>query len=279
MNFDNLMMEIVTDKITDIHIDPIKRTIIFRRHKRKVKTLNTNVKELYEYLKFKSNISLESFSNLQTGSFTYTVFDKRYYLRFAILENYARSHGVLRVLNIKPIDNLSQCGIDKQQVHMIQSILNKSHGLVLFCGKTGAGKSTTMFAGLNEIKDKEIFTLENPIEKYFEHMIQLECTDESLHLHISQLLRHDPDILVIGEIRNSIELQQAIRAALSGHLIVSTLHAGDASEVILRLRDLQISEFELEAVLEGIIFQSIVGLDDFKFEVYDRTRLCHILKK
>lgn len=273
--FDTIMIDIVENKITDLHIDPTKDAVILRKHKTKFKSFTCDASRLYEYLKFQAKINLESYTNLQTGQFSYIVDDTEYYLRFAVLENETRRHGVLRILNIIPISNLEACSMNKEDVLSVRSMFKESHGLLLFCGKTGAGKSTTMFAGLNEVKDKEIFTLENPIEKVYDHMIQIKCEDHDLNKHISQLLRHDPDILVIGEIRTSIELQQAIRASLSGHLIVSTLHAGNIDEVLLRLQDLQLSAFELKSVLVGIVFQKIVKKESlkFEFEVLDKKQL------
>ncbi len=281
MKFDDIMHYAIKQKITDIHIDPHHKSLIFRRHKVHHHTFKMkSCDALYSFLKFKANIFLESFGSLQTGSFDYIVDYKTYYLRYAILENRTRKHGVLRILNIVPIESLDDCGIEKKDILKIRNMFQKSHGLVLFSGKTGAGKSTTMFAGLNEIHDKEIFTLENPIEKVYPHLIQMECKDESLSEHITQLLRHDPDILVIGEIRTSKELQQAIRASLSGHLLMSTIHAGNIEEVIHRLQDLSISQYDLQNVLKGIVFQKIDVRDknvNFNFEIKTEEEItCYI---
>lgn len=270
VKFDQLMLEAIKNKITDIHIDPQNDSVILRRHKLKVKKIHfKDTLKLYTFLKYQANIFLESFGNLETGSFNYKYYENTYFLRYAILENRARKHGVLRILNIIPIDNLNKCGIENYDITRIRSMFQKSHGLVIFCGKTGAGKSTTLFAGLNELKDKEIFTLENPIEKFIPHLIQIECKDEDLNQHISQLLRHDPDILVIGEIRTSTDLAQAIRAALSGHLLITTLHAGDIHEVLMRLQNLNISKHELKTVLKGIVYQKVTmrnHMPHFSFE-------------
>lgn len=281
MKFDEIMIYAIEHKITDIHIDPVHKTLTFRRHKINHHTFKMkSCASLYSFLKFKANIFLESFGSLQTGSFKYNVDYKAYYLRFAILENQTRQHGVLRILNILPIENLEDCGIAQKDIQKIRSMFSVGHGLILFAGKTGAGKSTTMFAGLNEIKDKEIFTLENPIEKYYEHLIQIECKDDALNEHITQLLRHDPDILVIGEIRTSEELRQAIRASLSGHLLMSTIHAGNIEEVIHRLQDLSISNYDLQSVIKGIVFQEIKTHDkhvQFKFETKSEEEIkCYI---
>lgn len=269
--FDELMHQMIENKITDLHIDPIHAQLIFRRHKLKIETRQVDeCMALYSYLKFKANLYLESFGTLQTGRFDYVIHQETYFLRLAVLENQARKHAVLRILNIVVIDDLESCGLKNDALNKTREMMNVSHGLILFCGKTGAGKSTTLFAGLNEIKHKEIFTLENPIEKIYPHLIQMECPDDALNDHISQLLRHDPDVLVIGEIRSSVELQQAIRAALSGHLLMSTLHAGSIEEVVMRLQELNIARYDLLCVIKGIVFQRVVvnqGEVVFQFEV------------
>lgn len=277
LQFDTLMQFSVNHNITDIHFDPNNNSLVLRRHKIKIEAdIAIDIDKIYGFLKFKSNIFLESFGNLQTGRFEYRVNNLKYYLRFAVLETFSRRHGVLRILNILPLSNLESCGIPMNTTSKIKSMFRQSHGLIIFCGKTGAGKSTTMFAALNELKNKEIFTLENPIEQYLPSLVQIECKDKDLNEYISQLLRHDPDILVIGEIRSSTELQQAIRASLSGHLLVTTLHAGSIDEVLLRLSELNISQFELKSVLKGIVFQEIVYEDtvySFNFEAKDEQEI------
>ncbi len=272
--FDQLMHLAISLKITDIHIDAQHNMVILRKHKIKIKTFKVeDCKSFYTFIKYKANIYLESFGRLQTGSFQYIIHNTTYYLRFAVLENKAREHGVLRILNVNPIENLDQCGIDLRDVSKIRKMFQESHGLVIFCGKTGAGKSTTLFSGLNELEDKEIFTLENPIEKYIDHLIQIECDDHDLNKHITQLLRHDPDILVIGEIRTTQDLKQAVRAALSGHLLITTLHAGDVDEVLMRLVNLGISNQELITVLKGLVYQKIeIQSQDVQFIFDVRTK-------
>lgn len=272
--FDQLMHLAISLKITDIHIDAQHNMVILRKHKIKIKTFKVeDCRSFYTFIKYKANIYLESFGRLQTGSFQYIIHNTTYYLRFAVLENKAREHGVLRILNVNPIENLDQCGIDLRDVSKIRKMFQESHGLVIFCGKTGAGKSTTLFSGLNELEDKEIFTLENPIEKYIDHLIQIECDDHDLNKHITQLLRHDPDILVIGEIRTTQDLKQAVRAALSGHLLITTLHAGDVDEVLMRLVNLGISNQELITVLKGLVYQKIeIQSQDVQFIFDVRTK-------
>ena len=164
------------------------------------------------------------------------------------------------------IENLTGGYSNKNVLHQI-SFEVKSAEIIGLIGLNGAGKSTTMFAALSEIEHKEIFTLENPIERYYPEMIQIESKNKELHDHVTQLLRHDPDILAIGEVRTSLELEAIVRASLSGHLITSTLHAGSIDEVLLRIENLNFSKMDIKTILRGIIFQKVyVEGDGFKFE-------------
>lgn len=271
MIFDALMHEAIQLKCTDIHFKPNENSLVFRRHKLNLKTVQFDELEaVYRHLKYRASIRIVSKTNAQSGVFQYYVTSNLYYLRFSILETLYQKHGVLRILNIVEIDSLQACGISKGDAQDILSMFNLPHGLVLFSGKTGAGKSTTMFACLNELKNKAVFSLENPIEKHYASIMQIETHASELNNHITQLLRHDPDILAIGEVRSEDDLESIIRASLSGHLICATIHAGSLDEVMLRLDNLKVIEFDLKSILRGIVFQTITfkqGGIHFDFEV------------
>lgn len=266
--FDEMLNYAISNRCTDIHFNLKESSIIFRRHKSRILVeTNPSIESIYRHLKYKAKIEMASITNTKTGSFQYMIQDIQYYLRFSILETMHQRHGVLRILNIVPINSLKACGLSTFQIDRVTNFFNQNHGLILFCGKTGAGKSTTMYAALSEIEHKEIFTLENPIERYYPEMIQIESKNKELHDHVTQLLRHDPDILAIGEVRTSLELEAIVRASLSGHLITSTLHAGSIDEVLLRIENLNFSKMDIKTILRGIIFQKVyVEGDGFKFE-------------
>lgn len=269
--FDEVIKKAVLKSCTDIHFNLKTNCIILRRHKSTIEQINVSwTSDLYHYLKYKSSLPMNAITSTQSGSFQYAINATLYYLRFSILETIYQRHGVLRILNIVPLDSLKACGLYESQIEQINTMFRKQHGLILFAGKTGAGKSTTMFASLNEHKEKAIFTLENPIEQIYQHMIQIETQSDTLDQYVTQLLRHDPDILAIGELRTNLDLETVIRASLSGHLITSTVHAGSIQEVIMRLQNLNFSDFDLESILRGLIFQKVEekkGMYHFDFEI------------
>lgn len=273
-NLDELLHQFIENQATDIHFDTKTKRYILRRHKLEVGVVEyANIEKIYEYLKFKAHINLSHHNRPQSGAFTYIIYGVTYYFRFSVIETYNRKHGVLRVLNLRVLNSLEACGIEGTTLKEIRSLFTLKHGLVLFAGKTGAGKSTTLFTGLNERVGKQIFTLESPIERVFENMIQIETTEDTLNRNITQLLRHDPDIIVLGEIRTSLELQEVVRASLSGHLVMSTLHSGSILEVIHRLQDLNISHFDLSLILKGIVYQEIRENETFYFESATESKI------
>lgn len=271
--FDQLIQNAIDNKVTDIHFDVTHNIITFRRYKLHITSYHENeTLNLYNYLRYKSNLTNESFTTPQTGSFSYNINDVTYSLRFASLETTQRKHAVLRILNIVPINRLEDCKIDEKNIIKIRRLFTLKNGLLLFCGKTGSGKTTTLFTALNELENKQIFTLENPIERYYPHLIQLEYNNNALGISITQLLRHDPDILVIGEIRTEEELAETLRAAYSGHFVVSTIHSGSEVELLHRIKDLNKRQASFDTILKGIVFQEVIE-ESFYFRVYEECDL------
>ena len=147
------------------------------------------------------------------------------------------------------------------------------NGLYVLSGPTGSGKTTTLYTILNEVSGKKIFTLEDPIEVLSEKYVQLAVNDRR-HLSyadgIRQLMRHDPDIVMIGEIRDSIAAEMAVRCALTGHLVLTSIHSGSCVSAINRLIDLGVSEPQLSDILCGISNQRLYDTaDNGKIGVYE----------
>ena len=143
--------------------------------------------------------------------------------------------------------------------------LQKSN--ILMIGPTGSGKTTTLYAMLNELSPAKIFTLEDPIEIYSDRFIQIQI-NERQHLGydegISQLLRHDPDVIMIGEIREPVAAAMALRCALTGHLVLTSIHASSAQSAITRMIELGVSETQLMEMLAGVSCQRLVSLKNQK---------------
>lgn len=273
IKIDHLLHRLVHEKISDLHFDLSQDSnkMIFRRHKVQIKMeKGKEIHLIYDYFKYISQVDLSMASKPQTGTFEYFIHEKSYHFRFAMIETHFRKSGVLRVLNLTSINSLKEI-IPKN--HPVFDLLNIKNGIVLFTGATGSGKSTTQFHFLKEFKDKQIYILEDPIEVYDEAFIQIDIKAHNLDFDsaMTQLLRHDPDVIALGEVRKNKELSTLIRAGLSGHIVSSTLHAGNLDHVLSRLMDLGASKYDLSHVLKGIVFQELK--QDKKGEVYAEISL------
>ncbi len=138
------------------------------------------------------------------------------------------------------------------------------YGIIAFSGPTGSGKTTSAYTMLNQYKNKAIYTIEDPIEIYFDNIVQLQTNEQlgfSFEEGIRQILRHDPDIIFIGEVRDSYSAKMALRSALSGHLVILTIHSGSLLGVIKRFEDFLVSKEDLREVMKGIVNQRLYYQD------------------
>ena len=283
--FDGLMHEMVHLQCSDLHFDVTSLPkLLFRRHKINVKELEVpDLLGHYDYLRFKAGFDLSKGSLPQTGAFTYMVNEMEYHLRFSCFETPVRKHGVLRILNMNAIDSLEKSVPQKTTYNFIKRQFKARNGIILFSGMTGSGKSTTMFNALRNEAYRQIFTLENPIETLHDFCVQLELNEHqaiTFESGLNQLLRHDPDIIVMGEIRSEDDLKQCIRSGLSGHLVTSTIHAGSLENTIHRLLDLNVGIYDLKMCLLAIIYQEmevIDGVVQVSYKTANKTTITKIL--
>ena len=227
---------------------------------RNVKTKFGDFK-LLTYLQYLANLDLGNLLKPQTGQFEMEVDGILLSLRFALINSHNFQSGVLRILNSKlkiDVDNLSS---DFKQNEYFKSLFEKDNGLILFSGPTGSGKTTTIYTLLDSIEDKCIYTIEDPIEVYNDKLIQLEVNKAigfDYEQGIKQILRHDPDIIMIGEIRDKEAANMAIQAANTGHIVIASIHASSASLIINRLLELGVNENHLYDVLLSLNNQKMM---------------------
>lgn len=229
--------------------------------------------KLIRYLQYRSNLDIGKLNEPQTGQFEVEIDDNILSLRFAVMNSYNSTNGVLRILNsnIKVnADNLSH--VDRQNA-FFKSLLNKDNGLIIFSGPTGSGKTTTLYSLLKSVNKKIIYTIEDPIEVYNSNFVQVQINEKiglDYETGIKQIMRHDPDIIMIGEIRDSKAAKMAVRAANTGHLVLSTIHASNASSVISRMVDLGVDENYLYEMLLCLVNQRMmIGKNNEKIVVYE----------
>lgn len=188
-------------------------------------------------------------------------------LRLSIIPTVVGESAVIRILDkevgLKPLDAI---GLQPRELDSLRTMIAKSAGMLLVVGPTGSGKSTTLYAILNEIRKKNphIITVEDPVEYHIEGIEQIQTASARGYTFAESLrhiLRHDPDVIMVGEIRDMETVQIANKAALTGHLVLSTLHTNDAPSTITRLTDMGVEPYLLSTTLLGVMSQRLVRLN------------------
>ena len=185
-------------------------------------------------------------------------------LRVSVLPTMFGESVVMRILDRTVVQlDLNKIGLDAKTLSRFRQCLRTPNGIVLVTGPTGSGKTTTLYSALNELNDIEtkIITTEDPVEYEIEGLIQVPVNhdiDVTFANVLRAILRHDPDIILVGEIRDYETAETAIQSALTGHLVFSTLHTNDAPSTITRLRDMGIAPFMITATVESILAQRLV---------------------
>jgi type II secretory ATPase GspE/PulE/Tfp pilus assembly ATPase PilB-like protein len=200
----------------------------------------------------------------QDGSFTLTFLKKNYDLRISTSPTIHGENIVIRVLSTSgSVKNISSLGLNQDVVKTMQQLFNKAHGTILITGPTGSGKTTTLYSCLREIDllDKNVITIEDPVEYRLNFVRQTEVNDKTGYTFGSSaktFMRQDPDVMIIGEIRDRETAQIAIRGSITGHLLLSTLHATDAISSIPRLLELGMDKLLLSSTLLAVLAQRLV---------------------
>ncbi len=186
-------------------------------------------------------------------------------LRVSIIPGYFGENVVIRILPSQILVDLNKLGFAEDEFKKINKIIQKPHGIILITGPTGSGKTTTLYACLSYLNkpNNKIISIEDPVEYALEGITQIQVNSKiglTFPSALRSVLRHDPDVMMVGEIRDSETADLAIRSSLTGHLVFSTLHTNDAPSAIARLVDMGIESYLLASSLEVIIAQRLVRL-------------------
>lgn len=230
------------------------------------KLLEKNITEIIARIKILSEMNVAEKRKPQDGSFSFLLSsNKRYDIRAAYMPTIGGESIVLRILeNYLENINLETLGFSSQSVQMLNEIMARKYGLVLVSGPTGSGKSTTLKSLIELVNDgrKKIITVEDPVESKIDGTVQIQV-NQGIGVTFPEVLkatlRNDPDIIVISEIRDEITAEIAVRAALTGHLVISTIHTNDAVSTLIRLVDMGIPKYLILDSLIGVIGQRLVG--------------------
>lgn len=233
------------------------------------KVLEKNITEIIARMKILAGMNVAEKRKPQDGSFSFLLnaknTNKRYDIRAAYMPTAGGETMVLRILEnyLKDI-KLETLGFSSQSIKMLNETLDRKYGMILVSGPTGSGKSTTLKSLINMLNDgrKKIITVEDPVESKINGTIQIQVNQEigvTFSEVLKATLRNDPDIIVISEIRDEITAEIAVRAALTGHLVISTIHTNDTVSTLIRLVDMGIPKYLILDSLIGVIGQRLVG--------------------
>jgi type IV pilus assembly protein PilB len=264
-----IFLNAVTQKASDIHIDPQESKIIVRYRVDGVLRLERILPKhlqsvLTARLKILANLDITEYRIPQDGRIKVHLELHPVDLRVSVVPTVFGEKIVMRILDLgNSLNDIEKIGFNKLNLKRFLSMLNKPTGMVLITGPTGSGKSSTLYAGLNKLNNDEvnIVTIEDPVEFQIEGINQIQVNPNvgmTFAKGLRSILRQDPNIIMVGEIRDKETVEVAIRASLTGHLVLSTLHTNDSIGTITRLLDMGVEPFLVASSLSGIVAQRLV---------------------
>jgi len=266
-----ILMEAVNERASDIHIEPEEKSLRIRyridgllQTQRLPPEINRFQAAMISRLKIMSRLNIAEKRLPQDGRIKMRVQGHEIDVRVSIIP---MNHGegiCLRLLDkSRMVFNLANVGMLPDIYNRFHQLIDRPHGIVLVTGPTGSGKTTTLYSALNEIKDEttKIITVEDPVEYQNDGISQIQVHTKiglTFAACLRSILRHDPDVILIGEMRDLETAESAIQASLTGHLVFSTLHTNDAPSAFTRLIDMGIEPFLVASTVEGVMAQRLV---------------------
>jgi len=266
---DTLLQHAVLDRASDIHIEPTEKDLLIRYRidgiLREVMTLPKNIAPgIVARIKVLSDLKLDEHRLPQDGRFRFESGGKKFSVRVSVLPVINGEKVVMRILPEEAKGyNLETLGLRGRDLEEVQMALRKPTGMILVTGPTGSGKTTTLYSMIEILNTPEvnISTIEDPVEYRMPRVNQTQVKPEiglTFANGLRSLLRQDPDIIMVGEIRDNETASLAVNAALTGHLVLSTLHTNNAAGAIPRLIDMKVEPFLISSTLNIVIAQRLV---------------------
>lgn len=265
----SVIEQAVRQRASDIHIEPMEKDIRVRYR------IDGNLREIIQYdntllgaittrIKIMSGMDISEKRKPQDGRITITVDGREYDIRVSNLPTVYGEKCVMRIASKEGFNiDKSKLGLTPADLKVFDDILKNPHGIILVTGPTGSGKSTTLYTALSELntEDVNIITVEDPVEASIDGINQVQVNNKAnltFATALRSILRQDPDIIMIGEIRDGETAEIAVRASITGHLVVSTLHTNSTASSVARLEDMGIESYLIADSLVGIIAQRLV---------------------
>jgi type II secretion system protein E len=265
-----ILSEAIKDRASDIHLEPFQNELRTRfRIDGILYDINTPETIKYFHPAIVSRIKIMSSLNIaerrlpQDGRFKIKVNEEELDLRVSIMPTAFGEAVHIRILSTRFFLELEKLGLLPEDLKIIESVIKRPHGIIFVTGPTGSGKSTTLYAALAKINSSaiKIITIEDPVEYQLRGVNQVQVIPQigfTFAAALRHMLRHDPDVMMVGEVRDYETAEIAIRAALTGHLVFSTLHTNDAAGAVARLLDMGIEPFLVSSSLECLMAQRLV---------------------
>jgi len=269
-----IMAQAVRDRASDIHIEPQEDRVRVRFRidgilHDAMSLPPTTLEPLVSRVKILAEMNITEHRRPQDGQFSIDVGNRKVDVRAATTETACGESAVLRILDKSmSLFTLAELGFLPEALKKYREMLKSPFGMILVAGPTGSGKTTTLYASISQLdrNERNIVTIEDPIEYRFMDLKQIQVNEKAgmtFAAGLRAIMRLDPDIILVGEIRDSETAKTAVQAALTGHLVLSSIHANDASSVPFRLLDLGVEAYLISSVSVGVVAQRMV------------RRICH----
>jgi len=264
-----LLTEAVKENASDIHIETFEKRLVVRYRvdgvlREVVEPKRVLAPLLVSRIKVMAKLDIAEKRVPQDGRISIRIGGREIDLRVSTMPSSNGERVVMRLLDKQAGRlNLSSLGMEKKELARFKKILHRPHGIVLVTGPTGSGKTTSLYAGLSELNDasRNILTVEDPIEYNIEGIGQTQVNNKAemtFARGLRAMLRQDPDVVMVGEIRDSETADIAVQASLTGHLVLSTLHTNTAVGAVTRMFDMGVEPFLLSSSLVGVVAQRLV---------------------
>lgn len=266
-----ILREAINDRASDIHIEPFEENLRIRYRVDGVMHMTNVPPEIKQFqaaiisrIKIMSTLNIAEKRLPQDGGFKIRHDSREIDIRVSVIPSVYGEGIVLRILDKESVLlSLTDLGMDEGMYERFEKLIATPHGIILVTGPTGSGKTTTLYAALNAIiSDRiKIITIEDPVEYRLLGVNQIQVHPQiglTFAAGLRSILRHDPDVIMIGEIRDLETAEAAIQAALTGHLVFSTLHTNDACSAATRLLDMGVEPYLVASAVEGVLAQRLV---------------------
>ena len=265
----NLIHQAYERGASDIHIEPFGDDVVIRMRVDGVLSDFMHLDKKIQYplttrFKIMGDMNIAESRIPQDGRINLRVEETELDIRLSTIPTIYGEKIVVRLLghNLQKLTELTDLGLDGIQLNQIKQLVHKPYGIVLLTGPTGSGKTTSLYAMLNEVNTESvnIITVEDPVEKRIKGINQVQVNAKAgltFASGLRSILRQDPDIIMLGEIRDEETAEIAVRAAITGHLVLSTIHTNDSATAVARLRDMGVEPYLISSSLVGIIAQRL----------------------